>query len=154
MIEYCISIRQPQAWALCAGVQLVEYFEQATDYRGAIAIHAATTRDEVRHLLASQPEIELAEDDFAYGAIIGVAELVDCLEFPVRVPGVPEKARLATWKFEDPQLLREPLPLEDQFGLTPLVNEDVARVEAQLRLTSPMIDGVQTRQILQIVRPD
>ena len=74
-----ITVRQPYAWAITLGSKDVENRSRniAGSYRGPIAIHAALKADE--EALRSLPGLPPngIPRIFDYGAIIGVADLVD-----------------------------------------------------------------------------
>lgn len=81
--KLAISIRQPWAWAIiCAGKD-VENRDWRTPFRGPVCIHAAKKWgkaekldvDFVEKMTATQLEAEPL-----LGGIIGVAEIVDCVE--------------------------------------------------------------------------
>ncbi len=79
--RYAISLRQPWAALVAAGRKTVEVRSWPTKRRGWIFIHASKTPDERpeawRHI--DTPElIRLAE---FRGGLLGVAELVDCVEY-------------------------------------------------------------------------
>jgi len=94
-----LSIRQPWAWAVAAGFKSIENRTWQTSFRGSIAIHAsestqAFTEDAETELYdcGGQPLIDALDADenlFGaryFGAIIGVAELVDV----VPIDSIPE----------------------------------------------------------------
>lgn len=76
-----LSLRQPWAFLVCAGIKPVENRTWRTSYRGPIAVHAARQPDTVyvhrfAELLAS---LELP-NELPRGGIVGVVEMVDCVE--------------------------------------------------------------------------
>jgi hypothetical protein len=88
--EKALSIRQPWAWAIVNGGKDVENRDWKTGYRGPICIHAAKRGDntigdemmtfiqmEALRLNGSHPPLS---PHLGYGGIIGVAEIVDCVE--------------------------------------------------------------------------
>jgi hypothetical protein len=77
-----LTLRQPWAWAVVHGGKDVENRGWRTQYRGALLIHAgsafeAEECETVCRLATQQPP---PARDFVHGAIIGVVELVDCLQ--------------------------------------------------------------------------
>lgn len=86
-----ISLHQPYASAMAFGLKLNETRHWGTDYRGPIAIHAATTKEYIREWGASQggiwKEIQrlFAKNgiktmaDFPLGKVLGVTELYGCV---------------------------------------------------------------------------
>ena len=86
--EFALSIRQPWAWAIIHAGKDVENRSWRTDFRGPVCIHAAKgigsrhdyfgarnfITDEIRAKSPPDP------DQIDRGGIIGVAEIVDCVE--------------------------------------------------------------------------
>lgn len=66
-----ITIRQPWASAIVAGIKTIEVRTWSTRHRGPLAIHAAATVD---------TDYWPAEDEFELptSAVIGVCDLVEC----------------------------------------------------------------------------
>ena len=86
-----ISIRQPYAWAICAGHKDVENRIWATRYNGPVLIHAGAREikddiDGVMRLVAegTGETVEKIERDYRrdadFGAVVGVAHLVACVQ--------------------------------------------------------------------------
>lgn len=88
----CISVRQPYAYLLANGDKQIETRGRRTHYRGEILIHASKLGSEGRAYTFDRNFYEKLEKDiypralpkepeahFHFGAIIGVAELYDCL---------------------------------------------------------------------------
>ncbi|MEK6418463.1 MAG: ASCH domain-containing protein [Burkholderia gladioli] len=132
-----ISIRQPWAWLIAAGLKDIENRTWRTSYRGPILIHAAKgmTRDEYEDV-----DFWLSDEGFAItlparetlhrGGIIGVAELVNCFEWgvgasPWHMPGqygfklenfralpsfVPYKGRLGIFEVQADHMIVPPEP--------------------------------------------
>lgn len=65
-----LTIHQPYAALIMAGEQRVENRTWKTAYRGPLAIHASRSREELW-----RP----APPDMAFGAVLGIVELLDCL---------------------------------------------------------------------------
>lgn len=93
--DRAISINEPFAWACAAGLKTIENRSWATDYRGPIAIHASTA---MRHLTPENEQFladahgsvwaSLDNDRIGNesplwyrGAIIGMVEIVDCVQW-------------------------------------------------------------------------
>lgn len=79
-----ISVRQPWAWLIVAGVKRVENRTWATSFRGPLLIHASQTvdlntaeLDDLRRQLAGVG-VDLPEK-LHTGGIIGQVNLVDCV---------------------------------------------------------------------------
>lgn len=102
-----ITIRQPWAWACAKGFRIIENRVWSTAFRGPVAIHASTSPSDLNlesdaflcdahptiRAALNDPELDakvrsnggkpLPEDEqiLKFGAIIGVAEIVDCIAF-------------------------------------------------------------------------
>lgn len=80
-----LSIRQPWATLIAHGIKDVENRDWYTNYRGRIFIHAGQTLDAgatdwiAERLTFGQMELWFKVADFPRGAIIGEADLVDCV---------------------------------------------------------------------------
>lgn len=74
-----ISIRQPHAWAVMAGIKSAEFRSRPCRYRGPLLVHAGKSE---QHLSALDAYIadraDLASPTLYFGCLIGVADLVDC----------------------------------------------------------------------------
>lgn len=77
-----LTIQQPWAWAIAAGHKRVENRKVRTNYRGPIAIHAgksdAWLADGLDFLARFDLLPEIMPGRLVFGAVIAVAELVDC----------------------------------------------------------------------------
>ena len=77
-----LSIRQPWAWAIIKAGKDFENRDWPTIYRGPLLIHAAKTFefDGLQSLegITAVPIPEVA--DFQRGGIVGIVDLVDCIE--------------------------------------------------------------------------
>jgi hypothetical protein len=75
----CLSIQQPWAWAILAGLQSVEYRCYGTNFRGPLLIHASRhANDWDRQQLALFGERAPRWKDLLFGQVLGVAELWAC----------------------------------------------------------------------------
>ncbi|TWH48530.1 ASCH domain-containing protein [Sporomusa sp. KB1] len=79
-----ITILQPWASLIARGAKKIETRGWATKYRGPIAIHAAKDQDKngerIRHIVARAEQYGIVLPDMQFGAVIAIAELVDCIE--------------------------------------------------------------------------
>lgn len=128
-----ITVWQPWAGALAAGIKGNETRSWATKYRGPIAIHAAMR--EVFDGLALIPvpiALKIKEalrcewDKMPRGAIIATAELVDCIRItPEYIATLtPDELALGdytpgryAWKLANAKLLPDPMPVKGKQGL-------------------------------------
>lgn len=83
-----LSIRQPWAWAIISAGKDIENRDWSTRFRGPVCIHAAKgmtraeyadARDSIRYAADWSLDVPLMTD-LKRGGIIGVAEIVDCVE--------------------------------------------------------------------------
>lgn len=123
-----ISVHQPWAWALLHAGKDVENRTWPTSYRGPLAIHASKTRasydaqDPATWLSLFGLELPPWES-LAAGALVGVMDLVDCVQVPVGVGGyIPGRGKSAwaqgpwLWVVENPRPLAEPVPCRGYQG--------------------------------------
>src|SRR6185437_2737213 len=75
----CVSVSQPWAWAILAGLQEIEYRCYPTDYRGDLLIHASSeVNDWSRRQLALFGRRAPDWEELPFGRVIGLVELWDC----------------------------------------------------------------------------
>jgi hypothetical protein len=101
-----LTIRQPWAHLIVAGIKPVENRVWRTDYRGPILIHAAQIYDGTPDL---EREFDIDPARLDYGAVIGIAQLTDIVtEHPSQFFVGPYG-----WVLEDAQPVK-PVPLRGQ----------------------------------------
>lgn len=90
---YALSVKQPWAALLAAGVKTVEVRTWSTERRGKILIHASKVPDPRPEAWAwvTTPELTTAAE--LVGGIVGVAELTDCLRYPTKPKFVADRGR-------------------------------------------------------------
>lgn len=131
-----LSVRQPWAWLLCAGLKDVENRNWRTNYRGELFIHAGKSFDwdalwwlsqatttQLAGLKAlkhfgirfgeSERESVITAHKDEFGAIVGKVDLIDCGRSP-SVWAQPEAKY--HWTVRSGHLLI-PLPMRGQLGL-------------------------------------
>lgn len=77
-----LTIKQPWAWAIAAGIKRVENRSWRTNYRGWLAIHAAVRRGYAtagRRMLEELGHAVPKRDELIYSAIVAVARVADCV---------------------------------------------------------------------------
>ena len=127
-----MSIRQPWAWLICAGLKEVENRTWLTKFRGRIYVHAGKTMDVCvpQHSLFGESWIMdrlSPEQQAAYyvarrdrGAIIGEVDIVDCrFRFPDENDNLYSKwAARGQYGFilANPVLYDEPIPCKGALG--------------------------------------
>ena len=104
-----LTVCQPWATLLVAGIKDVENRSWRTDYRGCLGIHAGSHVDHD----ALDAYGHLLDDDLPLEALIGSVTLVDCVKDSSRwsSPGPWH------WILTDPEKLARPRPMPGQVGL-------------------------------------
>ncbi len=94
----CISIAQPWASAILAGLHEVEYRCYPTDHRGKLLIHAASDASgwDQKHLTLFGPLVP-AWVDLPFGRVIGLVDLWAC---ELGVDGI------WTWRLRHPRFVK------------------------------------------------
>src|SRR5579871_5914383 len=125
----CLSVRQPWAWLILAGIKKVENRGWAVKHRGPLVIHAGKTYDRRADVPAGT--VTPAPDTLAYGAVLGVVDVVECVDFRALLMRATErvtKLELALirdpWArgpycllLRRPRLFDRPLPYAGKLGL-------------------------------------
>ena len=75
-----ISIRQPWASLIVNGIKDIENRSWSTNYRGRVLIHASQTEDKISSVELKQRYGVNAPTYRPTGGVIGVADIVDCVE--------------------------------------------------------------------------
>ncbi len=75
-----LSVQQPWAWLICFGEKDVENRTWTTNYRGLLLIHASLTIDLDAVAMMRTRGVWVPEN-YITGAIIGRANLVDCVSY-------------------------------------------------------------------------
>jgi hypothetical protein len=107
-----LSIRHPWVDLILAGTKTIEIRTWATRYRGPLLLHASSAYGISERETAARLRLP-APDPATLGAVVGVAELVDCR--PVRrddwkSAGLPPlEGRLWAWVLAEPRAVG-PLP--------------------------------------------
>lgn len=132
----CLSVQQPFAWAICAGIKTVENRSRGTNVRGLIAIHAGAKKQRVNDLIR-QFGPKLRSDLFKFGAIIGVAELVEVVNMDRSLENDPFACGPVCWKLKNGRLLPSPIPAAGDLNLYLLSAQESEQVRAQLVRLGP-----------------
>ncbi|MDT0635063.1 ASCH domain-containing protein [Spectribacter hydrogenoxidans] len=118
-----LTICQPYAHLIAIDEKRVENRSWPTRYRGPLAIHAGKSRK----MLA--PDIHARYPDMVFGAVVAIAELIDCLPadeiedrlHDQRYPFLKWQAQHIggpwCWVLSDTQPLAEPDPCGGSLGL-------------------------------------
>lgn len=78
---YALSVRQPWAALILAGRKTVEVRSWPTRHRGPILLHTGRQADSRAEPWAAVDSRELATVAAVRGGIVGVFEIVDCIEY-------------------------------------------------------------------------
>jgi len=100
-----LTIHQPWAAAIMAGVKRVENRTWFTNTRGRLAIHAGLSIDPAGEELLARAGVELpqAVEDLPGGVVLGTVELVDLVRYPS--PGAKQRTLGPEFGDEDPYAL-------------------------------------------------
>jgi hypothetical protein len=111
-----ITIRQPWASLIMAGVKEIENRSWPTQYRGPLIIHAGKATDPE----GVQRFGHLLPDPLPAGVALGTVDLVDCAYDAYT--GYDEHAEPGFWHFvlTDPQAFQTPIPIRGRLGLWPM----------------------------------
>jgi len=111
-----LTIRQPWAWAIIHGGKDVENRSWRTKHRGPLLIHAGSAFEPDGYETVKQLATQLPPParEFIHGAIIGVVELVDCLQ-----DYDSEWAVMGQWHWclRNPQPFDQAVPCPGKLGL-------------------------------------
>lgn len=124
----CLAIRQPWAWAIVAGAKDVENRSWKTDYRGPVVIQASSNKVVVNRLAKTH---ELRPREFAYSALIGVADLVDIVPLSEELEANPWAWGPHCWIFRNARAFHRSIPLKGKLNLYTLTDDAAqkARIE-------------------------
>ncbi|MBC8867977.1 MAG: ASCH domain-containing protein [Planctomycetes bacterium] len=148
----CLSVRQPWAWAICVGEKTIENRTWSTDYRGTIAIQASASKSTVNSFLKPHKSAGIAPAFFSCGAIIGVADVVDCVELNPDLESDPWAEGTICWKLDNARFIADPIPMKGKLNLFVLAQEIGERLSDQLQLPQPPVNEALARKVLDIVR--
>jgi ASCH domain/Tetratricopeptide repeat len=124
-----LSVRQPWAWAICAGIKKTENRTWTTERRGTIAIHASTSTQVVNAFHKDSGCEAMHRKNFVFGAIIGFADIVDVASYGRQHEDDPFAEGPYCWTMGNGRFLKEPIPIPGKlnlFKLTPAI-QDVLR---------------------------
>lgn len=113
-MERAISIRQPWAWAIAAGLKDVENRSWRTSYRGPLLIHAGLTIDQDGLDELARRGVTPRLDQLERGALIARVRLVDVV---TDSPSSWADAGSFHFVLADVEPLAEPIPCRGMVGL-------------------------------------
>lgn len=129
----CLAVRQPWAWAIITGAKDIENRSWTTTYRGPVAILASVSKTEVNQRMKAHG---LPPLKFTFGALIGVADLLDVEPLTEALEANPWAMGEYCWKFGNARAFREPIPLKGRLNLYTL--EPNVAEQARVAIASPM----------------
>lgn len=137
----CLAVRQPWAWAICAGLKGIENRTWTTKHRGRIAIVASANKTDLNAYTRAAKPNKLSTSTFTLGAVIGVADLVDVEPLGPHL----ETNRWAfgpyCWRLANGRKFPEPIPCSAKLNLYAADSELDARIQAQVdRASTPNPD--------------
>ena len=112
-----LTIQQPWAWAIINGRKKIENRSWVTTYRGTLLIHAGKGRNWLNNPIARDlcPDAP-PENELIFGAIIGAAEIVDCV--PIEsVKHDPFASGPFCWMLSNAQRFQRPVSCVGKLGL-------------------------------------
>lgn len=125
-----ITVYQPYAYAIIAGLKQYETRPRKTHIRGRVAVHAGRL-DEVhatKHLSGNDFWAIMAEiggkTDLPRGAVLGTVEIVDCVPVEEIIHTLSERERLLgdyspgrfAWVLKNPVAFSMPVPAKGKQG--------------------------------------
>lgn len=136
----CLAIRQPYAWAIVMGAKDIENRSWSTTYRGQIVIQASTTKAEVnatsKRFKPLKPPATTVP--FEYGALIGVADLVDVVPLKPELEGNPWAYGTYCFRFANARVFDEPIAAKGKLNLYHLDEALDAQVRERLPRAKPV----------------
>lgn len=117
-----ITIYQPYAYAIVAGIKRYETRPRKTNVRGRVAIHAAKGKPRFVTMAVDMAMPERMRLQF--GAIIGTVEIVDCLPAEEVIHTLTERERVLgdyspgrwAWVLKNPVMFDMPVPAKGRQG--------------------------------------
>jgi hypothetical protein len=144
----CLSVQQPHAWSICAGLQDIENRSWTTSDRGRIAIHASREQKNWRALTAAYPHLKTHSPLMHYSAIIGVADIVDIQPLSQHLEGNPWAQGPYCWQLDNARMIQRPIPIKGKLNLYDLDPEIEQQLDCQLKLP-PLHVGPHTVEMLE-----
>lgn len=134
----CLAVRQPYAWAICAGAKDVENRSWTTDYRGDVVIVASSTAAEIKAAQSTAKPVRLDASHLATGAAIGIATLTDIVPLGRDLESNPWAFGPYCWKFANACFFEQPIPCKGKLRLYSADDELAKKVQSQLPRRRPL----------------
>lgn len=118
----CLTIKQPWASLIVEGYKEYEFRSWKTNYRGKILIHAGLSKEQIMI-----DKIKCYNLEYVSGAIIGEAEIIDCILVDERFDNYLNKINYLVygnnhvgsyaWKLTNIKKYQEPIYIKGKLGL-------------------------------------
>lgn len=137
-VSHALTVRQPWAYAIAAGVKDVENRTWSTSHRGWLAIHASSTlADAAEHahcarLLAAAGLSAPATAQLATSAVVAVVFVEDVLPPNEPLASPWAQPRCFHWRLRDARPLTTPVPCAGHPQVWQLSDDLIAAIDAQL----------------------
>lgn len=137
-----LSIRQPWLELVLQGRKTIEVRTWSTKYRGPLLLHASRSLD-----VDACNRFGIQSGNLAFGAVLGVVDLIDCRRFtcdtwqelfPAHLNVRDYKNGLTGWILRNPRRVA-PIPLRGRLGLFAVEDYDVST--AMSRFSAGLVSG-------------
>lgn len=126
---FFLSIRQPHAHGVVTGDKKVENRSWSSSFRGPLWIHASKSLEDLecqswKSWRLDYPSLPADASTLGFGAIIGMVDMVDCLDEEEALERYPDQEDFigGPWcfLFENPRRLKKPIPWVGNRGFQPI----------------------------------
>lgn len=136
----CLAVRQPYAWAICAGAKTIENRSWTTKHRGQIVIVASSATAQIKSLQkAAKPKV-LSASHLVTSAAIGIADILDVLPLNPDMESNPWASGPYCWVLANARLFKTPIPCKGKLNL-------YSPDEALARLIEEQLSGAEAVQL-------
>ncbi len=155
MPEYkAMSIRQPWAAAVAFGGKTVENKAKKTSYRGRLVIHVSGNKSDLKEATKAITKQEVPSHLFAFGAAIGILDLVDVIEMNVALENNRWANGPICWMLANVKVFKKPIPMKGQLGIFNITGADAALIENAIRDARAAEPNVEFASFLKRISPD
>lgn len=116
----CVSIREPWAWMILAGLKTAENRSWKTDYKGPLLIHASKNflRDQEFWLRSQGHPLPSPFPSHHLGHIVGIVDLIGCCTVnKARERGETFAEGPWCWVLRNPRRFERPVPWRGELGM-------------------------------------
>lgn len=128
-----MSIRQPWAYSVCVGSKTVENKAKKTTYRGPLVIHASAQKADLSHVAREVGKQNVPTQLFAFGAAIGIVDLVDVVEMNRSLEGNRSANGPMCWILANARMFSGPIPMKGQLGIFTITGPEAHRVQRAIQ---------------------